>query len=80
MTVRMSYDEGNTWPISRLIRKGTGAYSSMTVFPDGSVGLVYETGSSREGYVKYDERLTFVRFNLEWLTDGEDHLVRTTGR
>jgi len=80
LTVRLSYDEGKTWPISKLIRKGPGAYSSLTAFPDGTIGLVYETGGSRDGIVEYDERLDFVRFNLEWLTDGKDHLTRTAGR
>ena len=45
LTVRVSYDEGRTWPISRVIRKGEGAYSCMTVFPDGSIGIIYETNN-----------------------------------
>jgi sialidase-1 len=32
VTVRMSYDEGKTWPVEKTILKGPGAYSSMTVF------------------------------------------------
>ncbi len=74
MTVRLSYDEGRTWPVSRLIRNGTGAYSSMTVFPDGTIGLIYETGNSYDGFVEYHAKLAFARFNLEWLTNGEDRL------
>jgi Neuraminidase (sialidase) len=67
LTVRVSYDEGKTWPVSRLIRKGTGAYSSMTVFPDGTIGIIYETGNSYNGIVEYYAQLAFARFNLEWL-------------
>ena len=80
LTVRMSYDEGKTWPVSKLLKPGPGAYSSMTVFPDGSIGLVYEAGTNEGGKVQYSTKLTFVRFNLEWLTDGKDHLERTGGK
>jgi hypothetical protein len=73
MTVRLSYDEGKTWPVSKLVRNGTGAYSSLTVFPDGTIGLIYETGDSRDGASGTYATLTFARFNLEWLTDGQDH-------
>ena len=73
MTVRMSYDEGKTWPIAKLIKKGTGTYSSLTVLPDGSIGLVYETGNYYKGVTEYDAKISFARFNLEWLTDGNDH-------
>lgn len=51
LTVRTSFDEGKTWPISRLIEEGSSAYSCLCVLPKGRVGLVYE----REDY----ERITF---------------------
>jgi len=76
LTVRMSYDEGRTWPVSKLVTPGPAAYSSMTIFPDGSVGLVYEAGSRREGKIKYSAQINFGRFNLEWLTDGKDRLAQ----
>jgi sialidase-1 len=78
MTVRLSYDEGQTWPVVRLVKRGTAAYSSMTVLPDGSVGLIYETGNvyadaAGDGVVvEYYAKLALARFNLEWLTGGED--------
>lgn len=65
MTVRISYDEGKTWPVDRLINKGTGGYSGLTILPDGTIGLVYETGDPFRN-------LAFARFNLEWLT-GQQH-------
>jgi sialidase-1 len=42
MTVRVSHDEGETWPSSILIYEGPSAYSSLTRMPDGKVGLLYE--------------------------------------
>jgi sialidase-1 len=74
LTVRVSYDEGKTWPVAKLIRKGPGAYSSMTVLPDGTIGVLFETGDAYNGRVEYYARLAFARFNLEWLTDGNDRL------
>lgn len=65
MTVRMSHDEGQTWPVRRLIHAGPAAYSCLARLPDGSIGLLYESG----GKGPY-EQLTLVRFPLESLTDG----------
>jgi len=66
MTVRMSYDEGQTWPVAKLVHAGSAAYSCMTVLADASIGLLYE----RDGY----RTITFARFDLTWLTDGQDKL------
>jgi sialidase-1 len=77
ITVRLSYDEGKTWSVAKVIRRGPGAYSSMTVLPDGSIGILYETGDSVNGYFAHYQRLIFARFSLEWLTDGKDHLEGT---
>jgi sialidase-1 len=68
MTVRLSYDEGSTWPISKVIHAGPAAYSCLTVLADGTIGLLYERGD-KSPY----ETITFSRFNLEWLTDGKDN-------
>jgi sialidase-1 len=76
LTVRMSYDEGKSWPVAKVIRNGPGAYSSMTVFPDGSIGILYETGGTYNGVVDLYGKLVFARFNLGWLTDGKDHLEK----
>ena len=39
MTVRVSYDEGKSWPVSKVIHEGPAAYSCLTRLPDGSIGL-----------------------------------------
>lgn len=69
MTVRLSYDEGQTWPQSRSLHRGPSAYSCLAALPDRSIACFYERGAAR-AY----ERLTFARFDLEWLTEGSDHL------
>ena len=77
ITVRLSYDEGKTWPVAKLIREGPGAYSSMTVLPDGSVAIAFETGETYGNYADHYGKLVFARFNVEWLTDGRDHLEKS---
>ena len=67
MTVRLSYDEGTTWPVSRLIYEGPSAYSCLVVLRDRTIGLLYERGVESP----YD-RIIFTRFTLGWLTTGED--------
>ncbi len=42
MTIRLSYDEGKTWPKDLLIHDGGSAYSNLVKLPDDRVGLLYE--------------------------------------
>jgi sialidase-1 len=70
MTVRLSYDEGSTWPVEKMIHPHFSAYSSLVALPDGMVGLLYEAAEQGERY----QWIEFVRFSLEWLTDGQDRL------
>ena len=53
MTVRISGDDGKTWPLKKLVYEGPSAYSCLTVLPNGSLGLFYEAGIQRpyEGIV-----------------------------
>jgi sialidase-1 len=62
MTVRASFDDGRTWPVARTIYEGPSAYSSLTTLRDGSIGLLYERGTSRPY-----EKIAYARFTLEWL-------------
>jgi len=66
MTVRMSEDEGKSWTVGRRIDTRPAAYSDLTILADGTVGLLYETGDGN-AY----ETLTFVRFDLDWLTQAD---------
>ena len=66
--VFLSYDEGKTWPVSRVLCKGAFAYSCLTELPDGTIGCLYEANGAT--------RIVFARFTLEWLTDGKDRLER----
>jgi len=48
MTLRMSFDEGRTWPWSALLSRGPSAYSCLQVLPDGGVLCLFEAGGYRE--------------------------------
>lgn len=67
MTVRLSDDEGQTWPVAKRLHAGAAAYSCLTVLPDKTLACLYEAGNSSPY-----ETITFARFSLAWLTDGAD--------
>lgn len=64
LTVRMSYDDGKTWPVGKVIDAGPSSYSDLVVMDDYSIGVFYERGNQGG--------LWFARFGAEWLTDGLD--------
>lgn len=63
-TVFVSYDEGRTWPVKRVLCKDAFAYSCLAALPDGTVGCLYEAEGTK--------KIVFARFTLDWLTDGKD--------
>lgn len=63
LSVKVSYDDGMTWPVGRTIHAGPSAYSTVIALRDGSVGVLYE-----EGKTDSDERISFARFDLAWIT------------
>ncbi len=73
LTIRLSYDEGITWTAGKTVWPHPSSYSDMVVLDDLTVGYVYERGD--KGTTHYWDELHFVRFNLEWLTDGRDTLT-----
>ncbi|MFC1596556.1 exo-alpha-sialidase [Planctomycetota bacterium] len=66
MTVRLSYDECRTWPVSKVVYDGPSAYVDLAVCRDHQVLCLYEA----DNYAK----ITLARFDLAWLTDGKDSL------
>lgn len=69
LTVRMSEDDGETWPYSKTIKLGGAAYSDISVGPDGKIYVLYED----EQPCSY---LTMATFDLDWLmkSSNETHL------
>ena len=61
LSVRISFDEGETWSEGKTIYPGSAAYSDLTVLENGDIGVFFEA----DGY----SRNLFTSFSLEWLTD-----------
>lgn len=57
MTIRVSEDDGRTWPKSGVVHSGSAAYSNLVVLPDRSVGLLYE----RDDY----STITFAVYSID---------------
>jgi sialidase-1 len=50
LMLRMSYDDGKTWPDAKIIFPYTTAYSDIAVLPDGRIGVLFE----RDNHSKID--------------------------
>ena len=70
VTIKLSNDEGTTWPISRSLELGKSGYSDLAVGSDGMIYCFYERGSSDGNYAT--KHLTVAKFNVEWLTDTKE--------
>ncbi len=66
LSVRLSEDDGMTWPYKRVIQPGVSGYSDLAAGPDGAVYCVYEDGTptDRGTHVQY---VTVARFDLDWI-------------
>jgi len=70
MTIKLSYDEGKTWPVAKVLNPGPSAYSDLVILSDMKIGWLYERGK-KHPY----ETITFAKFDLPWLTNGADKLA-----
>lgn len=81
MTVRISYDDGETWPISRaLYNSGNcnyttstvvyGGYSSMVKTSDYCIGALIEYNENVHDSANSNKSIEFNKFNLAWILNG----------
>ncbi|MEQ8763484.1 MAG: sialidase family protein [Planctomycetota bacterium] len=59
MTVRLSEDQGRTWPIAKTLHEGAAAYSCLVALGRSDIGLLYEKDDYR--------KITFAAFDEAWL-------------
>ncbi|MFD0257246.1 exo-alpha-sialidase [Kitasatospora indigofera] len=59
LTVRVSRDDGASWPHEVLLKAGASGYSSMAVLADGTVGDLYEIGGTGG--------IVYTGFTLGWV-------------
>jgi len=67
MTVRASFDEGETWPSSLSLHTGPSAYSDLAVLAGGLAACLYERGD-KHPY----EQIAMARFTMLDLLAGEE--------
>ena len=69
LTIRLSEDEGQTWPIAKVLVPGPCGYSDLAVGNDGTIYCFYEEGMTLK--TAYNPRgLLLSKFKKEWLTDA----------
>ncbi|MFI9292085.1 exo-alpha-sialidase [Streptomyces gardneri] len=72
LAVRSSYDEGKTWKtVGTLVSGARTGYSDLTVLPNGSIGVLYETA----GNIPHGN-LVFTAFTEQAMKDSETELRR----
>jgi len=57
LCIKLSRDNGKTWPVSKNLEPGSAAYSDLAVLPDGTVLCLFERADS----------IDCARFNLDWV-------------
>jgi sialidase-1 len=84
MNVRISYDEGQTWPIHRFLSDAPlpdwaalgsgnwaeGGYSSMAKTADYFVGALVEVNENTSNNANSYRGIVFRKFNLPWMLNG----------
>jgi sialidase-1 len=71
LSVKMSRDDGVTWPVTRVVEEGPAGYSDLAVLPGGEVLLFYECGMLE--HMGDTRTLALARFDLNWL-EGKDEI------
>jgi sialidase-1 len=73
LTVKLSYDECKTWPVSKTLEPGLSGYADLAVGDDYTIYCLYERNCPMNK--DWDtEAITLARFNLEWLSDSIDEI------
>jgi sialidase-1 len=72
LAIRLSNDDGRTWPGKRVIDPGVSGYSDLAASPDGKwVYCLYERGTTTDERHNDVAALTLVRMPREWLEGGK---------
>jgi sialidase-1 len=66
LTVRASFDDAQTWPASRVLHAGPGAYSDLAVLANGQIACLFEAGATN-AY----ESIVLSRFALDSLVSQQ---------
>jgi sialidase-1 len=64
VSIKLSRDEAQTWPVNKVLEDGPSSYSDLAVTPSGTILCFYGAGSKLSFA---GSALRLARFNLEWL-------------
>jgi sialidase-1 len=64
LSIKLSRDEAQTWPVNKLLEDGPSMYSDLAVTQTGTILCFYGQGKN-PGFA--GSSLTLARFNLDWL-------------
>ncbi len=64
--IKMSYDDGKTWPVARHVGNGPYAYSVLCPVKPGVAGVLFEVNGNPIRHIR------FAPFSISWLSGGED--------
>ncbi len=62
--IRLSEDDGETFAYSRTLKEDSFVYSSMTLLPDGNIGILFEPDLECK-------RIWFTKVSLDWIKGEE---------
>jgi sialidase-1 len=63
LTLRVSQDDGRSWPESRVLNEGLAGYSDLAIAKNGNILCLFENGTR-----DYCEKITFVELKRSWLS------------
>jgi sialidase-1 len=66
--IRVSYDDGATWPVARILQRREGGYVDLFV-RDGTIYALFEQGWRRRNHYR-TRFLRLARFDLAWVEDA----------
>ena len=67
LTLRLSQDEGRTWPHARVLNEGLAGYSDLAVTKEGKILCAFENGTN-----DYCEKISIVQIDRAWLVAGKE--------
>jgi sialidase-1 len=70
LTVRLSSDDGKTWPVHRVVDGGVAGYSDLAVDREKNIYILYEEGSINFSDTN-NVHIIVSRFDSSWLTKGD---------
>jgi len=65
LTVKLSYDEGQNWPVQKVLQHGPSGYSDLAAGSD-AIYCLYETNRESEGW---NYTIVLKRFTIDWLKE-----------